>query len=216
LRGAPAGRIAVVPALAFFFADPFLVMVRFGRWAELLAEPRPAAKYIVLTGLWLHGHGMALAGKGRLKGALADHDELVKLAAAAPPDLQGGNNVARDLLGVAAKILEARIATLQKKKAALALWAEAVALEDKLAYSEPSDWFYPVRHYQGAALLAARRAKEAEAVYRAGLRRNPGKGWALFGVAQALKAQKKDAAAVEADLAKVWDGADVKLTASAF
>ena len=216
LKAVPPEMIDMMPGMDFFFAEPILVMVRFGRWDELLAEPRPAAKYIVLTGLWLHGHGMALASKGRLKDALADHDELVKLAAAAPPDLQGGNNVARDLLGVAAKILQARIATLQKKKAALALWAEAVALEDKLAYSEPSDWFYPVRHYQGAALLAAHRAKEAEAVYREDLRRNPGNGWALFGLAQALKAQKKDAAAVESDLAKVWDGADVKLTASAF
>src|SRR5215470_13523888 len=216
LKAVPPEMIDMMPGMDFFFAEPILVMVRFGRWDELLAEPRPAAKYIVLTGLWLHGHGMALAGKGRLKDALADHDELVKLAAAAPPDLQGGNNVARDLLGVAAKILEARIATLQKKKAALALWAEAVALEDKLAYSEPADWFYPVRHYQGAALLAAHKAKEAEAVYREDLRRNPGNGWALFGLAQALKEQRKSAAEPQAALAKVWADPDVKLTASAF
>jgi tetratricopeptide (TPR) repeat protein len=216
LKVVPPEMMDMMPGMDFFFAEPILVMVRFGRWDELLAEPRPAAKYIVLTGLWLHGHGMALAGKGRLKEALADHAELVKLAAAAPPDLQGGNNVARDLLNVGAKILEARIATLQKKKNALALWAEAVALEDKLAYSEPADWFYPVRHYQGAALLAAHEAKEAEAVYREDLRRNRGNGWALFGLGQALRAQRKDAKDVDAEFGKVWEGAEVRLTTSAF
>ena len=39
----------------------------FGRWDELLAEPRPPGKYVVLTGFWLHGHGMALAGKGQAR-----------------------------------------------------------------------------------------------------------------------------------------------------
>ena len=43
-------------------------------------------------------------------------------------------------------------------------------------------------------------------------------GWALFGLAQALRVQGKDkeAAVVDARFKKAWAGADVKLVASRF
>ena len=44
--------------------------------------------------------------------------------------------------------------------------AEAVALQDKIAYSEPPYWYYPVRQSLGAVLLAAGRLDEAEAAFR--------------------------------------------------
>ena len=47
----------------------------------------------------------------------------------------------------------------------------------------------------GAALLDSGSAKEAEAVYREDLRRNPDNGWALRGLAGALAAQGKAAEA---------------------
>jgi tetratricopeptide (TPR) repeat protein len=117
---------------------------------------------------------------------------------------------------VAAKILEAHIAEAQHgaNPTTLALWEEAVKLEDRLAYSDPADWFYPVRHFFGAALLRAGKAAAAESVYREDLRRNPRNGWALFGLAQALKAQKRDAATVEREFATVWQRADVKIGGS--
>jgi hypothetical protein len=49
-----------------------------------------------------------------------------------------------------------------------------IAAEDKLRYSEPSDWVVPVRHALGAFLLKDGQATEAEAVYREDLRRWPG------------------------------------------
>jgi tetratricopeptide (TPR) repeat protein len=217
-KAIPAPMLDMMPGMDFYVAEPLLVMVRFGKWADLLAEPRPDPKYVVLTAFWLHAHGMALAATGKLDEAAADMAALRALAAAAPADLTAGLNAATDVFHVADKILEARIATLRKQPGALALWADAVALEDKLAYSEPNDWFYPVRHYQGAALLGAGKAKEAEAVYREDLRRNPGNGWALFGLAQALEKQHraKEAAAAQADFAKAWADADTKLVATAF
>jgi len=95
---------------------------------------------------------------------------------------------------------------------------KAVALEDELNYNEPPDWYYPVRHSLGAALLAANRPAEAEAVYREDLRRNPENGWALFGLGQTLLAQGKseEAAEAEARFRKAWSRADVTLTASRF
>lgn len=68
---------------------------------------------------------------------------------------------------------------------------QAVAAEDRLAYHEPRDWFFPARHLLGAQLLLALRLDEAESVYREDLKQNPENGWALFGLSATLKAQGK-------------------------
>ena len=75
-----------------------------------------------------------------------------------------------------------------------------------------------MRHFQGAALLGAHKAKDAEAVYREDLKRHPHNGWALFGLWKSLQAQGKagPAKAVKKELDAAWAKADVKLTASAF
>ena len=100
----------------------------------------------------------------------------------------------------------------------VARWQRAVALADTLAYNEPADWFYPLRHYLGAALLDAGRAREAEAVYRADLARNPNNGWAYFGLWKSLAAQKKRVAArkAERDYLDAWAFADFELERTAF
>jgi predicted Zn-dependent protease len=65
-------------------------------------------------------------------------------------------------------------------------------------------------------LLAAGKPADAETAYREELRRNPDNGWSLFGLAQALHAQHKEAEAraVDADFASAWANADIKLDAS--
>jgi predicted Zn-dependent protease len=75
-----------------------------------------------------------------------------------------------------------------------------------------------VRQALGAILIQAGRAREAEQVYRDDLARNPNNGWSLFGLAQSLRAQGKEAEAGQADASfkKAWAKADVKLTASRF
>jgi tetratricopeptide (TPR) repeat protein len=217
-KALPPAMIDMMPGMDFFVAEPLLVMVRFGRWDELLAEPRPDPKYPVLSAFWLHGHGMALAAKGRLDEARRDHAEILAIRAKTPPGLMANQSKATDVLAVAAKVLEARIASLEKKKEAHALWAEAVALGDRLSYAEPDDWFYPVRHYQGAALLKAGKPAEAEAVYRADLEQHPKNGWALFGLWQSLVAQNKPAreiSAAKAEFEDAWTRADFRLTSTA-
>jgi len=213
-KALPPEMLDMMPGMDFFAALPLLAMVRFGDHEGLLAEPPPEPQYVVLTGLWLHGRGMALAAMDRLDEAAQAQRQLVQLAESVGPEVAAGNNQARDVLEVAARVLAARIAEREAHPEALAIWAEAVAMADKLAYSEPADWFYPVRHYQGAALLEARKYAEAEAVYRADLERHPANGWALFGLAQALKGQGKTGAAkkAEAEFAKAWARADITLT----
>jgi tetratricopeptide (TPR) repeat protein len=217
-KALPPAMIDMMPGMDFFVSEPLLAMVRFGAWDELLKEPRPDPKYLVLTAFWLHGHGMALAGKRNLAGARHDLEELVALAASTPEDLRASHNKASDVITLAAKVLEARIATLEKKPTSLALWADATLRADQLAYAEPDDWFYPVRHYQAAALLDARKPAEAERVYREDLRRHPHNGWALFGVWKSLAAQKRPAsevAAAKEAYEEAWKRADFALKTTA-
>jgi tetratricopeptide (TPR) repeat protein len=89
---------------------------------------------------------------------------------------------------------------------------EAVKTEDGLRYDEPPDWYVPVRHALGAALLAAGRPADAEKVYEENLRRHPENGWALHGLAESLRLQKKDAAAAQQRFAAAWKNADFKLS----
>ncbi len=91
---------------------------------------------------------------------------------------------------------------------------EAGEAQDGLAYDEPASWFYPGRESLGAALLKRGRAAEAEAVFRADLKRNPRNGRSLFGLLESLKAQKKtgDAEWVRREFESAWKDSPLKLT----
>jgi tetratricopeptide (TPR) repeat protein len=217
-KAIPPEMLDMMPGMDFFASEPLLVMVRFGKWKEILAEPRPAEKYPTLTGLWLHARGMALASTGKTAEARATMRELRTLATKVPPDLLAGQNPASAMCRLGADAIVARIAERARNwNAAIAAWKRAVAQEDGFAYNEPADWFYPMRHYLGAALLDAKKPREAEAVYREDLKLNPGNGWALHGLATALAAQgkKDEAAATRAKFEEAWKDADIKLTRTA-
>ena len=208
-----------MPGSDWYIAELYTGMVRFGMWDELLAEAAPDAKLAALTAGYRYARATALAAKGRVDEAKAELAELEKLAAAATADDSAGLNSAADVLAVAVLVGKARIAQSQQHDdEAIALLTEAATKEDQLAYDEPSDWFFPVRHLLGAALLRAGRPQDAEAVYLEDLRRHPENGWALYGLAQSLAAQHKDAEAlaVRQRFDKAWKSADITLTASAF
>ncbi len=144
--------------------------------------------------------------------------ELRALATQLPPDLLAGHTPSPAICRLGADAIEARIAERARRwKPAIAAWQRTVVQEDGFAYDEPADWFYPMRHYLGAALLEARKPKEAEAVYREDLRRNPNNGWALYGLASSLAAQarKDEAAAARERFEAAWKEADIKLTRTA-
>jgi tetratricopeptide (TPR) repeat protein len=213
----PEAMLLAMPGLDWGIGYLYDAMVRFGRWDELLAEKRPNSKLAGLTIAWLQARATALAAKGRIAEAKALLPELDRAIAAVPSDATQGMNSARPLYEIGALKAKARIALAEGEQGAARLaLREAVAKEDKLSYNEPSDEFFPVRHLLGAALLDANRPSEAEAVYREDLRRNPNNGWALLGLAQALKAQGKKPGAERARFNKAWRHADTKLKASAF
>jgi tetratricopeptide (TPR) repeat protein len=211
--------LIAMPGQDWYLAETYATMVRFGMWDEMLAEPPPSSQLTALTGGYRYGRLVALAAKKRADMAKTELAELEKIAAAATADDSAGLNATGDVLAVAVLVGKARIADAQQRgDETIALLTEAAAKEDQLAYDEPSDWFFPVRHMLGAALLEAGKAQEAEAVYREDLRRHPDNGWALFGLSQSLSAQHKDAEAhaVRQRFDKAWQSADITLTASAF
>lgn len=207
-----------VPLTAGFRVVSYYALTRFGRWDEMLGEPAPPAGNAFLTGMWRYGRGLALLGKGRIDEAERELAELRRLVA--DPSLDHplfSPNTARQVLAIAPEVLAGEVAASRTQfDRAIAHLERAVRLEDGLVYTEPAEWHYPPRHALGAVLLQAGRPAEAETVYWEDLKRNPENGWALFGLAQALRAQgKTDAAAiVEHRFRKAWERADVTLSAS--
>jgi tetratricopeptide (TPR) repeat protein len=183
----------------------------------MLKEPKPAAPLAYTTGMWRWGRGMAYLGKNDVASADAEKKELEAIRAKIPPDLMMNLNSAASLLEIASETLGGTIAQQRgKHQEAIQLFRQAVAHEDALRYDEPPAWPYPVRENLGAALLAAGKPKESEAVYREDLTRNPNSGWSLHGLALALDAQKrtKEAEQVRGQLATSWARADFKLEKS--
>ena len=111
-------------------------------------------------------------------------------------------------------VVEAKLdAARGNSDSALKHWRAAIEAQDKLNYTEPPDWYYPVRESLGAALLAGGYAKEAEQVFREDLRRNPRNPRSLFGLKESLGAQhlENDAAWVDREFHRAWKNADSQL-----
>ena len=201
-----------------FRAMPLEVLVRFGRWDEVLAEPdHPAAQ--PFTHAFQHAaRGIAFSAKG--DAAAARHEQALYLAAAkaVPADeIAAGNNTCQAVLAVVTPMLEGELLVREGKlEDGLTQLRAAVKSEEALRYDEPPSWLIPVRHSLGAALLHAGRSAEAEQVYRDDLARVPGNGWSLFGLAEALTLQHKvaEATVVRAQFRKVWAQADLSITSS--
>ncbi len=204
-------------ALQFYYSIPFYTMVRFGRWDEILAAPEPAADLAFPPASRHFARGMAFLRKGDLAAA---EQELARLSSYADDPAMDelaifGINSFRKVFAVGREVLAGELAAARgDHERAIAHLEEAVYLEDALTYSEPPDWLIPTRQNLGAVLLAAGRAAEAEEVYREDLAVYPGNGWSLYGLAQALEAQGKDAAGVKAEFEAAWAGADMQISAS--
>jgi len=200
-------------------AMPVEVLMRFGRWEEILAFPEPIEVFPVTRTLRHYARGVAYTAEGDLAKARSEQEAFLAAKKKVSKDAKFGNNAALDLVAIAENVLAGEIAAREgRMDAAIASLREAVKREDALLYDEPPDWIQPVRHALGATLVRAGKAVEAEAVYREDLKRNSENGWSLFGLERALRMQKKNDEAKEAAdrFAKSWASADVKLSSSCF
>jgi tetratricopeptide (TPR) repeat protein len=202
----------MMPPAEGFAANNMLVLVRFGRWRDVLKE-KPADAGPLSSAYSHFARGSALAMLGDVSGAESEQKEFEAARAKVPDDPGLYQNSQKNVIEVAANVLSGRIASAKgNNKTAIADYTTAVEKEDALDYDEPADWFYPTRETLGAALLLNKQPAAAAKVFRADLKRNPHNPRSLYGLAAALRAQKKDASSTSAEFGRVWVGGKLSLS----
>eukprot|EP00913_Durusdinium_trenchii_P028369 g26597.t1 len=200
-----------------FMPTSLYVMIRFGRWNDILREPAVDSSRLFSNAERHYSRAVAFANLGKLDDARHEIAALDKVAAKLTDEWKVGNNSAKTVIAVARTMALGEIAfKAGNAKQAFQLLRKAVAMEEKLTYDEPPGWMQPVRHALGALLLADGRAAEAETVYRADLVRHPNNAWSLLGLQQSLEAQGKTSAAkaIAARVRKAWSRSDIDPVAS--
>ena len=204
------------------------VLVRFGRWDELIAQPLPddVDLYCTTAATIHYGRGVAHAAKGQLEQARGEREAFAAIYARIPEGRYLFNNTRRDVLAVAAAMLDGEIAYREGRfDDGFDALRRAIALDDGLLYDEPWGWMQPTRHAYGALLLEQGRVAEAADVYAADLGldptlsrpcQHPGNVWSLHGYHECLTRLGRDAeaniVAKQLDLARAR--ADVPVVAS--
>jgi len=188
------------------FIDAFIptslhVLVRFGRWEEILQEPEPAEYLPVTRSVWHYARALAYAATGRVAEAEEERDLFKEVRATVPDTSFLFQNASQNILEVAEQMIEGEIAYRQGDfDKAFEYLREAVRHDDSLNYDEPWGWMQPARHALGALMMEQGHFEESEAVYRADLKRHPKNPWALHGLAEALRGQGKAEEAAECQL----------------
>jgi len=204
------------------------VMVRFGRWQEIIDTDMPDDPdlYQLSTAMHHYAKGIAHAALKQFDPAEAQLRDFHTVVARVPQDLVFFNNNARQVLGVGEKMLEGELAYHKgAHEAGFAALREAVLRDDNLEYTEPWAWMHPPRHALAALLSEQGQYGEAEQVYRTdlGLRddlqrcaQHPGNVWALHGLVECLtqRGEIVELPGLQAELARAVARADAAVTSS--
>ena len=206
------------------------VLIRFGRWEEILALsfPEDRGLYCTTTAVLHYAKAIAFAVTGSLREAEMQQQEF----RAAARNVKGSrtlfNNTCTDILRVAEAMMDGEVEYRHGNyDVAFEHLREAIRREDSLPYDEPWGWMQPTRHAYGALLLEQGRVEEATKVYMADLGmndelpralRHPGNIWALHGVHECLLklGKENEARDIEEELDMARKGADVPVRASCF
>ncbi|MEU6669643.1 hypothetical protein [Streptomyces sp. NPDC046727] len=213
-----------------FLAMRVHVLIRFGRWDDILSLPLPADPrlYCVTTAMLRYARGVALSATGRTDEAERERGFFREAVALVPETRMLFNNTCADILAIAAQMLDGELHYRKgDHEAAFAALRRSIELDDGLPYDEPWGWMQPTRHAYGALLLEQGRVAEAEAVYRADLGlddtlprplQHPGNVWALHGLHECLvRLGKEGEARILAQQLRIATAlADVPIEASCF
>lgn len=148
------------------------VLVRFGKWHEILAQelPKDRELYCSTTAIMLYAMGVAHSTLGNIAEAEKARKAFLAARARVPESRRVHNNTVQDLLAVAGEMLNGELEYRRGNyDVAFAHLRRAVELDDALPYDEPWGWMQPTRHALGALLLEQGHVEEAEAVYRSDL-----------------------------------------------
>ena len=206
------------------------VLIRFGRWGDIIAAPLPEDPdlYCVTTAMTHYAKGVALAATGRVDEAGEQRRRFADAVGRVPASRTVFNNTCQDILQVAGAMLDGELEYRQGHcDAAFAALRRSIALDDGLPYDEPWGWMQPARHAYGALLLEQGRVVEAEAVYRADLGldgtlaracQHPGNVWSLHGYHECLTrlGKHEQAGIIGQQLTIAAARADVPITASCY
>jgi tetratricopeptide (TPR) repeat protein len=196
---------------------PWLTLMRFGRWEEVLkvAQPPSTNDFLIDRAMWHFTRGLAFVAQGQADNAAGEHREMLKLLESGEAkNLDNPHFPASSVLTIAEQWLAGKAAGASGDARAMIQHLEnAVVAEDALPYMEPAYWPLPVRPTLGAALLKTGDAAAAEQVFREDLKRWPRNGWGLLGLEQSLRVQGKVQAGdlVHRQFEAAWTHADVKL-----
>lgn len=222
------GRPKLAMTTEGYYSMKMHVLVRFGRWREIIDEPMPddPELYPVSTAMHHYARGIAYATLKDIRCAERERTRFQESLQRMPPNRRFLSNHALDTLRVGEKMLEGELEYHKGNyEAAFAALREAVERDDNLGYTEPWAWMHPPRHALAALLLEQGRHPEAEEVYRDDLglsgrvqrcTQHPDNVWALHGLAECLE-QREDVAELAKLRMKVSAAlgkADVSVTSS--
>jgi tetratricopeptide (TPR) repeat protein len=215
-------------SLEGYYAMKMHVLVRFGRWREIVDAPLPddPVLYPVTTAMHHYAKAVAHAFLGKFQDAERERDAFHRSVGRIAPERRFFNNSAHTILAVGEKMLEGEL-EYHKGNYAAAYDAlrESVRRDDNLEYIEPWAWMHPPRHALAALLLEQNNFEEAEQIYRddLGLTRriqrcaqHPDNVWSLHGLAECLQArnEKQELAGIRDKLARALALADVPISSS--
>jgi hypothetical protein len=206
------------------------VLVRFGLWDEIITEPHPSdpGLYSVTTALTHYAKGVAHAASSHVEEAEREREAFDTALDRVPESRYLFNNTARDILAIAAAMLDGEIE--YRKGNYDAAWISlrrAIELDDHLPYDEPWGWMQPTRHAYGALLLEQGNVEAAAAVYAADLGfdgtlpracQHPNNVWGMHGYHECLTRLGRDdeAAQLRPQLDRLLAGADAEIRSSCF
>jgi tetratricopeptide (TPR) repeat protein len=204
------------------------VLVRFGRWQEIVDEPMADEPelYVLTTAMQHYAKGVAHATLRDFANAELHRELFHRHLARIPPERRFLSNPTRDSLAIGAALLDGELAYHRgHHDQAYAHLRHAVELDDNLSYSEPWAWMHPPRHALAALLLDQGHRDEAEQVYRDDLglsgkvqrcAQHPNNVWALHGLVECLKlrGETEELLALQARLAAALAKADIPISSS--
>ena len=191
-------------AVAHFYAH-----AQFSAPATVLALAAPADDLPFVKAMWHYARGVAFAAEKNVAAAQQEAAAIEALKAKDYSALTTAAIPAPDVLALARQVVLARIALAQGQlPAARSAFEQAVAIQDRLTYSEPPFWYYPVGQSLAAVLLQLGELDAAEAAFHASLARAPNNGWALYGLSEVYRRMGRADAVAEVTrlLDEAWAG----------
>ena len=206
------------------------VLIRFGRWQEILDQELPEDEelYCVTLAMMRYARTVALANMRKIAESETEKALFFEALDRVPESRMLFNNTCRDILGVAEQMMLGELAYHKgEHETAFAHLRKSVEIDDNLPYDEPWGWMQPTRHALGALLLEQDKVDEAEAVYRADLGlddtlnracQHPDNVWSLHGLHECLtrRGDVLEAAHVKLQLDKATARAEVPIRASCY